>query len=142
DIDQKNAPSDFTESIFRALWQELPVDFRSKLLVQRTMNGGEHIVYRCPVSASARTLATNPETGKKVIETIGSRNYIKIYSDVPSGSWSSVPSVSEDDHKLLIQTSQLVGERLFGNTEITHTALEPSTRNKPTIANPKQSGLQ
>lgn len=142
DIDQKNTPVDFTGSVFQALWQELPLDLRSRLLVQRTMNGGEHIVYRCPVSASARTLATNAETGKKVIETIGSRNYIKIYSDVPSGSWSSVPTLSKDEHELLIHRSQLVGERLFGSAEVSSATLEASTRKNKSNKRNGESNLQ
>lgn len=123
DFDQKNVPLDYTGSVFRDVWMEIPDTLKSRLTVQRTASGGEHIVYRTDVEAQSSTLAKNPLNGKKIVETIGSKGYILLYDDVPSGSWESVQSISVEEHNLLIQKAQEVGGRLFGGAKVEKSTL-------------------
>jgi predicted P-loop ATPase len=135
DFDQKNAPTDFTGSIYREVWKQIPEALKSKLTVQRTISGGEHIIYRCPIEAHSSTLAKNPDSKKKVIETIGSKGYVMLYDDVPSGSWSSVQTITKIEHEWLLNTTAEVGKRLFGDAEIEKSQIEvipiPSNSKKP-----------
>lgn len=142
DIDQKNVCQHFSGSVFREVWKEVPDELKDKLTVQRTMNGGEHIIYRCPVEASHITLAKNPENGKVVIEGIGSQSYIRIYDDVPSGSWCDVKPISVKDHQFLIGKSIEVGCRLFGDQIETDSSTEVSKLQKSEIRKVTTKNLQ
>ena len=119
DVDTKNAPQDKRKLLFNCIWSGIPPSLKEKLIVQHTRNGGEHIVYKCTEPALPSTLIHNPVTGKKVVETIGSNNYILIepspgYS-VVSGSLSSVGIITPKEHDWLMEHCLEVGKSLLGD---------------------------
>lgn len=105
DIDAKNMPEHLRHRLFPTIWNAIPQHLKSKLTVQRTRNGGEHLIYKCAVSASEHLRVANPENRKTILETVGSKNYLMIEPspgyNVVSGSLENVYEISEDDHELL-----------------------------------------
>ena len=68
DFDLKN--SDNPEETMRAFKAKVPKELLSKLVVQKTMSGGLHMIYRCEDITSSKKLAKN-DRGEAVIETRG-----------------------------------------------------------------------
>ena len=120
DFDQKNVLSGSEVNIFRHSWEGIPNDLRTKLVVQRTQNGGEHILYRCQVPVTKERLVIN-QNGKPVVETVGARNYLLISPspgyEIVSGSLSEVQYISEVEHQWLQNHCRKVGNEAFGSPE-------------------------
>lgn len=117
DIDAKNMPEDTRANLFPAIWKAIPEHLRPALTVQRTRNGGEHLIYKCAVSASEKLAVKNPETDKPVVETIGSKNYLIVTPtsgyQVVSGSLEQVQEISVSDHQFLWDTCSSVASTFF-----------------------------
>src|SRR6056297_3250397 len=86
----------------------------NKLIVQETKNGGYHIIYRCPTLEGNKKIAMRPPTkgeearGERnlvLIESRGEGGYILIQPSkgyhVSKGKLSSIPTLSENERKLL-----------------------------------------
>ena len=76
DFDLKNAEN--PEKIMKSFKSKVSLSLLKKLVIQTTMSGGYHMVYRCEDVSSSRKLAKNSE-GKAIIETRGEGGYIKCY---------------------------------------------------------------
>lgn len=117
DIDAKNMPDETRTQLFPAIWNAIPERLRSELTVERTPNGGEHLIYKCAVSASQYHSVKNPATGKPVLEVLSSNQYLKIYPSqgyqVATGSLEQVHEILVADHYLLRDTCCRVAESFF-----------------------------
>lgn len=115
DVDVKNHPEPDSEGFFRRIWLDIPEELKSKLTVQRTRNNGFHLIYKCRVPAIAQRIILNAETGKPIIEIIGSNNYILTYPNpgysIVSGSLSKVQEITEKEHEWLVGHCRDVGKK-------------------------------
>lgn len=114
DVDVKNHPEPDSEGFFRRIWLDIPEELKSKLTVQRTRNNGFHLIYKCRVPAIAQRIILNAETGKPIIEIIGSNNYILTYPNpgysIVSGSLSKVQEITKEEHEWLLGHCRKVGK--------------------------------
>lgn len=114
DIDIKNHPHPDTDEFFGKIWSGIPGDLKLKLTVQRTRSNGFHLLYKCDVPAIAQDILINSETGKPIIEVIGSKNYILTYPNpgysVVSGDLSNIQEITKEEHEWLLAHCTKVGD--------------------------------
>ena len=94
-----------------------------KVTIQRTKSGGYHYVYRCTKIEGNQKLAQrngneeelkNGEKVKVLIETRGEGGQIAVYPspgyEMIQGSWLTIPSITEDERDILIETARTFNE--------------------------------
>tara|TARA_R110000782_G_scaffold12246_3_gene36985 strand:+ start:168 stop:2099 length:1932 start_codon:yes stop_codon:yes gene_type:complete len=111
DFDLKNAPNP------REVWQgfkaKLPKDLMSKMVVQRTVSGGFHLVYRCEEITSSKKLAKNSQ-GLAVIETRGEGGLIKCYPsegyEMVQGDFSNIQTIKPHERVTIFAAAKMLSK--------------------------------
>lgn len=111
DYDRKHDPSGDTYSQFRDIIQATHPFLWERLLLERSVNGGVHIIYRCPdivVPGNAKLASVEPP--QAVFETRGEGGY---YVCAPSpgyeliqGSYDNIPILTAEERNLLIDAAK------------------------------------
>ena len=109
DFDLKNAKDPkLVMDIFKS---KIPVKLLKKLVVQRTISGGFHMIYRCEDISSSKKLAKNAE-GLAVIETRGEGGLIKCYPsegyELIQGNLSDIPIISPEERLSLFISAKML----------------------------------
>ena len=114
DFDLKN--SDNPEETMRAFKAKVPKELLSKLVVQKTMSGGLHMIYRCEDITSSKKLAKN-DRGEAVIETRGEGGYIKTFPSegykLIQGSFDKIPIISPEERLQLFISAKMLNTLLL-----------------------------
>ena len=142
DFDLKNAES--PEGIMKAFKSKVPNKTLKKLVIQTTVSGGYHFIYRCEDISSSKKLAKNPE-GKAIIETRGEGGLIKCapsegYS-VIQGSLLEMPIITPSERlqlfiaaKMLNQTVRRDAMKRASREDLTYFKKFPRYNEDPDIA--------
>ena len=106
DIDVKHDPKG---DIFEKYVGLLDDKIADKLVLQKTVNGGYHLMYKCSEIAGNKKLAKNQETGEAVIETRGEGGYVAI-APTPGYSFkrfhlNQIPEITPDERNHLISAA-------------------------------------
>ena len=113
DFDLKNAES--PEKIMKSFKSKVSLSLLKKLVIQTTMSGGYHMVYRCEDVSSSRKLAKNSE-GKAIIETRGEGGYIKCYPsdgyELIQGSFEHIPIITPEERLQLFVSAKMLNSLL------------------------------
>lgn len=113
DIDAKNDPT-LVQRFDEAIQNFCPdVLVEDNVVIQRTVSGGLHIVYKCEVIEGNQKLAKN-KNGVVLIETRGEGGYIVIdptpgYA-VVSGALESIPKISTEERTRLLDACKSLNE--------------------------------
>jgi hypothetical protein len=122
DFDFKNAPDIEAETVFKEIFDSIPDQVKAKVMIQKTMNNGYHIIYRCNTTLKREILLKHPVTQKTILERIGPKNYIVILHKaykVIHGSIEDAAYLSEDEEAMLSDIStQKIEELLVLNYEL------------------------
>lgn len=118
DIDLKNLddPTPENKKRFMELFQsKIPTSLLSKLVIQSTVSGGYHYIYRTEDVTSSHKLATTAD-GKTIIETRGEGGYIQItptkgYKMV-QGKFSNIPVLKPEERLVLMTASKLLNKTI------------------------------
>lgn len=130
---------------YKEIVNELCPSLLSRLVIQKTMNNGFHLIYKCSkiegnqklanrdttVEEKNATYELNKANGKSeedaqksakndkvrvLIETRGEGGYFMIYPSVgygmAKGSFTNIPTITEDERDILINTARTFNERL------------------------------
>jgi len=111
DFDLKNAENpDMVMKVFKS---KVPADLLKKLVVQQTVSGGFHMIYRCEDVSSSKKLAKNPE-GKAIIETRGEGGLIKCYPSegykLLQGSLEDVKIITPEERLQLFISAKMLNQ--------------------------------
>lgn len=114
DFDLKNADDpELTMKIFKS---KVPAKILKKVIVQQTISGGYHMIYRCEDVSSSRKLAKNPQ-GLAIIETRGEGGYIKC---APSegykliyGDFSNIPIITPEERLQLFISAKMLNATIL-----------------------------
>lgn len=113
DFDLKNAEN--PEKIMKSFKSKVSLSLLKKLVIQTTMSGGYHMVYRCEDVSSSRKLAKNSE-GKAIIETRGEGGYIKCYPsdgyEMIQGSFEHIPIITPEERLQLFVSAKMLNSLL------------------------------
>ena len=113
DFDLKNAEN--PEKIMKSFKSKVSLSLLKKLVIQTTMSGGYHMVYRCEDVSSSRKLAKNSE-GKAIIETRGEGGYIKCYPsdgyELIQGSFENIPIITPEERLQLFVSAKMLNSLL------------------------------
>lgn len=113
DFDLKNAEN--PEKIMKSFKSKVSLSLMKKLVIQTTMSGGYHMVYRCEDVSSSRKLAKNSE-GKAIIETRGEGGYIKCYPsngyELIQGSFEHIPIITPEERLQLFVSAKMLNSLL------------------------------
>ena len=113
DFDLKNAEN--PEKIMKSFKSKVSLSLLKKLVIQTTMSGGYHMVYRCEDVSSSRKLAKNSE-GKAIIETRGEGGYIKCYPsngyELIQGSFEHIPIITPEERLQLFVSAKMLNSLL------------------------------
>jgi len=114
DFDLKN--SNQPEVVMQLFKSKIPKELLKKLVVQETVSGGYHMIYRCEDVSSSKKLAKSHE-GKAVIETRGEGGYIKCYPSegytLLQGSFDNIPIISPEDRLKLFVSAKLLNRTVI-----------------------------
>lgn len=114
DFDLKN--SDDPDGVMKTFKSKVSLSLLKKLVIQSTISGGYHFIYRCEDVNSSRVLAKSP-TGKAVIETRGEGGYIK---SAPSdgykllqGDFSAIPIITPEERLSLFVSAKMLNSLIL-----------------------------
>lgn len=114
DFDLKNAED--PKEVMKMFKAKLPKTLLKKLVVQETMSGGFHMIYRCEDISSSKKLAKNSK-GEAIIETRGEGGYIKCYpSDgykIIQGSFDKITIISPEERLQLFISAKMLNATLI-----------------------------
>ena len=113
DFDLKNAEDpDVVMKVFKS---KVPADLLKRLVVQQTISGGFHMIYRCEDIQSSRKLAKSAE-GKAVIETRGQGGYIKCFPSegytLIQGSFENIPIITPEERLQLFVSAKMLNRTI------------------------------
>lgn len=143
DFDLKNAKDPkLVMEIFKA---KIPVKLLKKLVVQRTISGGFHMIYRCEDISSSKKLAKNAD-GLAVIETRGEGGLIKCYPSegytMVQGSFDKIPIISPEERLSLFISAKMLNETIIKDASKRMRSEDRKKFNKfPTYNNDVQIGI-
>lgn len=111
DYDRKHDPSGDTYSAFRDIIQATHPFLWERLLLERSVNGGVHIIYRCPeIPIPGNAKLSSVEPPQAVFETRGEGGY---YICAPSpgyeliqGAYDNIPILTAEERNLLIDAAK------------------------------------
>jgi len=114
DFDLKNAQNPkLVMDIFKS---KVDVNLLKKLVVQKTVSGGFHMIYRCEDVSSSKKLAKNSK-GLAVIETRGEGGLIKCYPsegyELLQGSFSSIPIITPEERLSLFISAKMLNQTII-----------------------------
>lgn len=114
DFDLKNAED--PKMIMKIFKSKVPINILNKVIVQQTISGGFHMIYRCEDVASSRKLAKNPE-GLAIIETRGEGGYIKCAPSkgykLLQGSFDKIPILEPKERLQLFISAKMLNATLI-----------------------------
>jgi hypothetical protein len=117
DIDSKNDPT-ITDRLFQR-FKESDVVLPDNLLIQRTISGGQHLIYRCDEPATT-VLAKNAD-GEVTIETRGEGAYVVISPtksyEVISGSFDEIPTITTELRHSIFEAARSLNEKFKTKNE-------------------------
>ena len=116
DIDLKYAGNEEEKREFFAKYRErIGNDLLRKLVIQETINGGYHFIYRTSISEGNRKLASN-EDGEVLIETRGDGGYILIAPSegykIIYGDLNDITIISDIERNTLISAASSLNRKL------------------------------
>jgi hypothetical protein len=135
DVDTKNDPTGH-------LWNDLCHDLDTALphvmrdmVIQRTMNGGRHLIYRCSTIGRNEDLA-NRKDGPVLIETRAEAGYVACWPsdgyELEQGSWDSISTITPEDRDVLLSIC-----RSFNELEKEQPpSVGPQRRGQPNLSKP------
>jgi predicted P-loop ATPase len=96
--------------VFGDFWKEI----KDKVLIQKTISGGYHFIYKCEVVQGNQKLARNKK-GEVTLETRGEGGYVVIaptegYKILYDGSFDNIPTISVEDRERLLSCARLLNE--------------------------------
>lgn len=104
DIDSKHDPTGRLYDDYCRLINQADPSILKTVLIQKTISGGYHFVYRCPIIAGNKKLAKR-EDGESLIETRGEAGYFLVWPSVGyellQGSFDKVPAISIPQREIL-----------------------------------------
>lgn len=114
DFDLKNSKDPkLVMDIFKS---KIPVKLLKKLVVQQTVSGGFHMIYRCEDISSSKKLAKNAD-GLAVIETRGEGGLIKCFPSegykLIQGSFEDIPIISPEERLSLFISAKMLNETII-----------------------------
>lgn len=105
DIDTKHDPTGQLYDAFCELLEQFVPGLLERLMVQQTVSGGYHLIYRCTTIESNQKIATTADN-KCIIETRGEGGYIVIAPTtgyaVLAGDFTNIPMISPEERAGLI----------------------------------------
>lgn len=114
DFDLKNA--DDPKLVMKIFKSKIPAKLLKKLVVQQTISGGFHMIYRCEDVSSSKKLAKNPE-GLAVIETRGEGGLIKCHPSegykLIQGSFDKIPIISPEERLTLFVSAKMLNQTII-----------------------------
>lgn len=123
DFDLKNAED--PARVMKMFKSKVSKDLLKKLVVQQTVSGGYHMIYRCEDVSSSRKLAKNAE-GKAIIETRGEGGYIKCHPsegyELIQGSFDKIPIISPEERLQLFVSAKMLNTLLVKEARKKYTA--------------------
>lgn len=116
DFDLKNIPNGAEHKRYMEMFNsKIPEDLLAKLVIQKTVSGGYHYIYRCSEIESSMKLANN-EQGKAIIETRGEGGYIQVYPtegyEMIQGSFDKIPLISPEERATLFASAIMMSKTL------------------------------
>ena len=114
DFDLKNAKD--PKLVMKIFKSKIPLKLLKKLVIQKTVSGGFHMIYRCEDIESSKKLAKNPE-GKAVIETRGEGGLIKCYPsegyELIQGSFENIPIISPEERLNIMASAKMLNQTIL-----------------------------
>lgn len=114
DFDLKNA--DDPDKIMKTFKSKVPKTLLKKLVIQRTVSGGFHMIYRCEDISSSKKLAKN-EKGEAIIETRGEGGYIKAYPSegykLLQGSFDKIPIITPEERLQIFISAKMLNSTII-----------------------------
>lgn len=111
DFDLKNVED--PKKIMKLFKSKIPDTLLKKLVVQKTVSGGYHMIYRCEDISSSKKLAKNKE-GLAIIETRGEGGLIKCYPSegykLLQNSFESIPIISPEERLSLFVSAKMLNQ--------------------------------
>lgn len=130
DFDFKNAESkEHKALIWKTFKDKVPKNLLDKLVVQRTVSGGFHLIYRCEEISSNKKLAVNKK-GAAFIETRGEGGLIKCYPSkgyvMIQGSFSNIPIIKPHERLTLLGSAKMLSKTIvkLASKRVSKEALE------------------
>lgn len=112
DFDLKNDPN---KTIYKEFVSLLPSELIGRLIKQTTVNGGFHLIYRCPDKIEGNLKLAKHDDGAVIIETRGEGGYIchhltdyKVVNghlDLKNLTYE-IPIISEDEREMLLNAAR------------------------------------
>jgi len=113
DFDLKNAAD--PKLVMKIFKSKIPADLLKRLVVQSTVSGGYHMIYRCEDVSSSKKLAKNPE-GLAIIETRGEGGLIKCYPSegykLLQGSFENIPIIKPEERLSLFVSAKMLNQTI------------------------------
>lgn len=113
DFDLKNAEN--PKEVMRLFKKKVPLSLLERLVVQKTISGGYHFIYRCEDISSSKKLALS-KSGKAVIETRGEGGYIKCAPstgyEFVQGDLDNIPIISPEERLQLFVSAKMLNEQI------------------------------
>jgi hypothetical protein len=114
DFDLKNA--EYPDEVMKLFKKKVSLSLMKKLVVQQTISGGFHMIYRCEDITSSKKLAMN-KTGQAVIETRGEGGYIKCAPSegykLIQGSWDKIPIITPEERLQIFISAKMLNQQLL-----------------------------
>lgn len=133
DFDTKNSPD---ANLFKKYCAEIPDEILQQPIVQQTVSGGYHFLFKCDNPLNNAKFARTAD-GKTVIESRGTGGYVILapsdgYS-LKRGSFDSIPHISDDVFWTLVNTAYIFDS--YVDNEIANKVYRPkglTEKYKPT----------
>lgn len=130
DVDEKYS---LDKKLYSEYKSRVSAEIWDKLVIQSTVNGGYHLIYRCSVIEGNKKLAERQateqerESGEKVkvqIETRGIGGYIAIY---PTAGYKfiqrhlhEIPEITPEERDILLNTARQFNKNFKGDQIVSH----------------------
>ena len=113
DFDLKNATD--PKMVMKIFKSKIPIKLLNKLVVQRTISGGFHMIYRCEDISSSKKLAKNTK-GLAIIETRGEGGLIKCYPSegytLLQNSFANIPIITPEERLTLFISAKMLNQTI------------------------------
>jgi hypothetical protein len=139
DIDVKHDPTIYDRFIQECaeFWESI----KPHLLIQRTVSGGYHLIYRCEVVGKSQKLANKPMPDGKaesLIETKANGGYIVIaptegYTLI-QGDFRSIPTITVEQRDLILEHARYLNEvfePVLPEKQLSTTSQSPDAGERP-----------